>query len=103
MLRLRSFNVLPRVRAWQGLPLVLPSGIVYALFFILPLTLLVITALESPIETGARLLSEGLVFKSLITSVALSVSTAFLSVVVGVVIAEYLYHQPVQRRFFCCG
>ena len=71
---------MPRLRFFTVLPLVLPSGIIYTLFFIVPLTLLVIAALESPITTGARLLSEGLVLKSLMTSVALSASTALLSV-----------------------
>jgi len=91
---------MPRLRFFSVLPLVLPSGIIYTLFFMVPLTLLIIAALESPLITGARLLDEGLVFKSLITSVALSMSTALLSVIVGVVIAEFLYHQPERRRFF---
>ena len=91
---------MPRLRFFSVLPLVLPSGIIFTLFFIVPLALLIIAALESPLATGARLLNEGLVFKSLITSVALSVSTALLSVIVGVVIAEFLYHQPERRRFF---
>ncbi|UYG00627.1 ABC transporter permease [Halomonas sp. GD1P12] len=93
-------RLLPRLRAWQGLAPVAPSALGYSLFFLLPLALLILTALESPLATGARLLAEGLVAKSLLTSVLLSVTTAFLSVLVGVVIAEYLHHQSPRQRFF---
>lgn len=84
----------------RGGLLSLPALTLFALFFIAPLTALFVTALQEPLAALGRLADNALLLDSILTSAALAVSAALISVVAGLAISEFLHRQPPLRRLF---
>ncbi|OYD25260.1 ABC transporter permease [Oceanimonas baumannii] len=82
----------------SSLIMTLPTLLLMAGFFFLPLFIIFGEALQEPLSALSRLISDNAFWQSLLGSLVLAIMASGVSVAVGLMIAIYLAKQPAQLR-----